>query len=398
MEFGERYAYGPLQQNGAEMRLRRAWTIVLASAAGSCALLGYHSAAGTPAAAALELNRIGSFDTPVHVDSAPGFPRLLFVVEKPGRIAVLRSGKKLARPFLDIRWRVDDQGESGLLSVAFPPNYKKSRRFYVYYTQENGDNRVAEFKRARGRPARAVASSHRRVLNLPHPDASNHNGGQLQFGPDGLLYVATGDGAVDPDAAADLDVLKGKLLRINPRKRRGRRYTVPRRNPYLGRPGRNEIYSYGLRNPWRFSFDSARDRIAIGDVGAGSREEVNYLGRVAAKGGNFGWPRWEGDQPHGGAAGADPPMFPVFTYPHPDGCSIIGGYVVRDPRLAALAGRYVYTDLCSGDIRSFVPYLGGAGDDESTGLHVNSPTSFGEGPKGGIYVASYLGGVFRLHP
>jgi hypothetical protein len=131
-------------------------------------------------------------------------------------------------------------------------------------------------------------------------------------------------------------------------------------------------------------------------VGSGSREEVDYLTRQEANGVNFGWPRWEGDQPHSGDAGPDPPTFPIFTYPHPDGCSVIGGYVVRDPGLPELAGRYLYTDLCHGDLRSFVPSLGGASDDQSTGLSVNSPTSFGVGRGDRLYVASYGGAVFRL--
>jgi glucose/arabinose dehydrogenase len=380
---------------GAEMGLRRAGTIVLAFAAGSCALWG-ETSAGAQAPPALELNKVGSFATPVHVDAAPGFPRLLFVVEKPGRIAVLRDGEKLTRPFLDIRERVNADGERGLLSMAFPSNYRKSRRFYVFYTRRNGDNKVAEFKRSRKHPARAAASSRRGVLPIPHPETSNHNGGQLQFGPDGYLYIGTGDGGNNANAAANLDVLLGKLLRIDPRKRHGRGYTVPSSNPWVGRSGRNEIYAYGLRNPWRFSFDSVNGRLAIGDVGEGSREEVNYVTRAGARGANFGWPAWEGDQPHAGDPGTDAPTFPIFTYPHPDGCAVVGGYVVRDPGLPALAGRYVYTDLCHGDIRSFVPNLGGASDHQSTGLQVNSPTSFGEGPGGQIYVASLSGDVYRL--
>ncbi len=378
------------------MGLRRAGAILLAFAAGCCALLGDRSVAD--AQAALELKRIGNFATPVYVDAAPGFRRLLFVVERPGRIAVLRGGEKLGRPFLDIRGRVNDEGERGLLSIAFPSNYRKSRRFYVYYTRNDGDNVVVEFKRSRRHRARAVAASRRRVLVIPHPDTSNHNGGQLQFGPDGTLYIATGDGGSNANTAANLDVLLGKLLRIDPRQRHGHRYTVPSGNPYVGRNGRNEIYAYGLRNPWRFSFDSASDRLAIGDVGAGSWEEVDYTSRAAAKGANFGWPAWEGNQAHPGDAGPDAPTFPIFTYPNPDsGCAaVVGGFVVHDPGLPGLARRYVYTDLCNGDIRSFVPSLGGASDDESTGLQVSSPTSFGEGRGGRIYVASFNGGVFRL--
>jgi len=380
---------------GTEMGLRRVATVLLAFAASSCALVGSPSAADAQAAAALELKRIGNFAAPVHVDAAPGFRRLLFVVEKAGRIAVLRGGEKLSHPFLDIRERVNDDGERGLLSVAFPSNYRKSRRFYVFHTQNNGDNAVVEFKRSRKHPARAVASSRRRVLVIPHPDASNHNGGQLQFGPDGDLYIATGDGGSNANAAANLDGLLGKLLRIDPRQRRGRGYTVSSRNPYVGRRGRNVIYAYGLRNPWRFSFDP-RGRLAIGDVGQNAAEEVDYETLASAKGANFGWPQWEGDQPHPGDAGPDAATFPIFSYPHPNGCAVVGGYVVHDPALPALAGRYVYTDLCHGEIRSFVPSLGGASDDQSTGLHVNSPTSFGEGPRSRIYVATFGGGVFRL--
>lgn len=379
--------------------LKRAWAILLASAAGSCALLGYQSAAGAPAATALELSSMGTFLRPVHVAAAPGFPRLLFVVEKPGRIIVLRSGQKLARPFLDIQGRVDDIGERGLLSMAFPSNYRKSGRFYVYYTRSDGDNVVAEFKRSRRYRTRAVRASRRRVLVIPHSDdTSNHNGGQLQFGPDGFLYIATGDGASNPGSATDLHGLQGKLLRIDPRRRDRRRYTVPSRNPYVGRPGRNEIYSHGLRNPWRFSFDSANGRLSIGDVGANTREEVDYVTRAAAKGGNFGWPRWEGDQYHSGAPGHGPPIPPILAYPHSPGCAVVGGYVVRDPRLPTLAGRYLYSDLCHGDIRSLVPSLGGASDDRSTGLNVSSPTSFGEDSRGRIYVASYGGAVYRVSP
>ena len=383
----------------APKRLKRAGTILLAAAAGSCALLGYQSVAGAPAAAALELSSMGTFQRPVYVDAAPGFPRLLFVAEKPGRIIVLNRGQRVARPFLDIQGRVNDLGERGLLSMAFPSSYRKSRRFYVYYTRGDGNNVVAEFKRSRWRRTRAVTSSRRRVLVIPHPeDTSNHNGGQLQFGPDGFLYIATGDGGQRPGAAADLQMLQGKLLRIDPRRRYRRRYRVPSRNPYVGRPGRNEIFSHGLRNPWRFSFDSANGRLSIGDVGANTREEVDYVTRARARGGNFGWPRWEGDQHHGGDPGHGPPIAPIFAYPHSTGCAVVGGYVVRDQRLPAFAGRYLYTDLCHGDIRSLVPRLGGASDDRSTGLNVSSPTSFGEDSSGRIYVTSYGGAVYRISP
>jgi glucose/arabinose dehydrogenase len=245
----------------------------------------------------LALKRIGRFQDPVYVTGAPGFPKLLFVVEQGGRVIVLRSGPRRRRPFLDNSGLVRSGGERGLLSIAFAPDYPRSRRLYVYYTDHRGDIRIDEFRRRSA--TRAARGSRRAVIRIPHPVNANHNGGQLQFlGP--LLYFGTGDGGSGgdpPNNAQNRESLLGKLLRINPRPSGGRPYTVPPDNPFVGRPGRDEIYSYGLRNPFRFSFDTvtaARPRIAIADVGQNRFEEIDYETVSAAAGANFGCDAFEG--------------------------------------------------------------------------------------------------------
>jgi glucose/arabinose dehydrogenase len=351
------------------------------------------------------LKKIGQFDAPVYVAGAPGFPELLFVVEQPGRIVVLSGGRRLSRPFLDLRGEVAYGGEQGLLSVAFPPDYRRSRRFYVYYNDRAGNIRVDEFKRRRA--TRAAAGSQRRVIEIPHPRNSNHNGGQLQFFDD-LLYLGSGDGGAGgdpPNNAQSKEVLLGKLLRIDPRPARGRPYTIPPSNPFVGRAGRDEIYSYGLRNPFRFSFDTVsakRPRLAIGDVGQGQFEELDYTTVAAAAGANFGWDAFEGFAPYEDESSGTPDpggtTKPIFAYPHSrqGSCSIIGGYVVRDRGLPALYKRYVYADLCEGQLRSLAPHLQRAGGEHRLGLAVESPTSFGEDTAHRLYVASNSGPVFRL--
>ncbi|HEX5592267.1 MAG TPA: PQQ-dependent sugar dehydrogenase [Solirubrobacterales bacterium] len=348
------------------------------------------------------LKKIGSFDAPVFVAGAPGFPKLLFVVEQPGKIVVLRGGHKLRKPFLDLSDQVAYGGERGLLSVAFPLDYARSKRFYVYYTDSAGNIRIDEFKR--GSAVRARPSSQRQVIVVPHPVNSNHNGGQLQF-LGNLLYFGTGDGGSagdPPNNAQNKDVLLGKLLRIDPRPSGGKPYTVPADNPFVGKPGRDEIYSYGLRNPFRFSFDRRRPRIAIADVGQNQFEELDYTTVAAARGANFGWDAFEGFSKYTDESSGTPDpggtVKPILAYPHSRGgsCSIIGGYVVRDPRLKGLLGKYVYADLCEGQLRTLVPHLKRASDDRKPGLHVESPSSFGEDDQHRLYVASIEGPVYRF--
>lgn len=346
---------------------------------------------------------IGTFESPTYVAVAPGKRNFLFVVERRGRIQLLRNEVRTARPFLNIENIVLAGGEQGLLSVAFPPDYDSSGRFYVAFTNKRGNIEIDEFMRS-ANPRRADRRSRRRVLVIRHPDATNHNGGQLQFGPDGHLYISTGDGGnVFPrgEAARDLKSLLGKILRINPRPGARRPYRIPRSNPFVGQPGRrNEIFAYGLRNPWRFSFDG--NRIAIGDVGQGQREEVNLLHRRDAAGANFGWPEYEGDLVFDeDRPGPHPPTFPMFVYGHGGGhCAITGGYVVRDRNLPALLGRYLYSDYCTGEIRSFKPRvrLQQARGDRPTGIVLPLLSSFGEGFGGKIYAAQISGKVWHLEP
>jgi glucose/arabinose dehydrogenase len=349
------------------------------------------------------LKKVGSFDSPVYVTGAPGFPKLLFVVEQPGRVVVLKDGRR-AGTFLDIRDLVNYGGERGLLSVAFPPDYARSKRFYVYYTDAEGAIRVDEFQR-RG-ATRAGRGSRRSVITIPHPVNSNHNGGQLQF-LGNLLYFGTGDGGSGgdpPNNAQNKDVLLGKLLRIDPRASGGKPYSVPADNPFVGKPGRDEIFSYGLRNPFRFSFDTThgQPRIAIGDVGQNRFEELDYLAVGRASGANFGWDALEGfskyTEENSGTPDPGGTVKPIFAYGRGSGCTIIGGYVVRDPRLPGLRGRYVYADLCEGKLRSLAPHLKRAGGDRSMGLQVQSPSSFGEDQQHRLYVVSLEGPVYRLVP
>jgi Glucose / Sorbosone dehydrogenase len=332
-----------------------------------------------------------------------GAKGLRFVVEKAGRIiAVGPHGRK--NTFLDIRNRVVHDGERGLLSVAFPPDYAKSRRLYVYYTDNRGDVVVAELKRSAKNPRRAKRKSIRRVIRIKHRLNENHNGGQVQFGPDGYLYLATGDGgsAGDPDEnAQNIDVLLGKLIRIDPRRSGGQPYTVPASNPFVGAPGRDEIYAYGLRNPYRFSFDRLDGHLAIGDVGQDTWEEIDYLTPAAARGANFGWDAYEGLGPFDSTDASPVPLgpgtltFPIHQYRHVGGnCSITGGYVSHDPKTPTLAGRYLYADFCKSQVRSLVPSDGGASDDKPVaGLPTfGGISSFGEDAKGRIYFADLAGG------
>jgi glucose/arabinose dehydrogenase len=362
------------------------------------------AAAPTHAAPAASVVSLGNFDNPLYIAVAPGQPKLLFVVEQPGRIRVLRNERKLGQPFLDISGLVNFDGERGLLSVAFAPDYDSSGRFYVAFNNHTGDIELDEFKRSADSATRADRSSRRRVLTIRHRGASNHNGGQLQFGPrDGLLYMSTGDGGnLTPpgDPARNLHSLLGKILRINPLPSGKRAYTIPSSNPFIDRDARKEIYAYGLRNPWRFSFDDTR--LIIADVGQSTEEEVNFLATKNVAGVNFGWPQYEGNDVFDNSRpGPDPATFPMFTYDHDKGaCAIIGGYVMHDPNLPALEGRYIYGDLCTGDVRTFVPHVGSqkATRDRTTGIVLPSLSGFGQGFDGVIYLAQISGEVWRLAP
>lgn len=345
----------------------------------------------------LELNRVDGFDQPTYAHGPQGAPGLLFVVERAGKIEVMKDGRSRGT-FLDIRNLVRCcDGERGLFSIAFA-DYKDSRRFYVYFTDSSGDLRISEFRYRRDKPLRANPQTRRDLLDIEHSRFSNHNGGQLQWGPDDKLYIATGDGGGGGDPlenAQDKGSLLGKLLRINPlRNPKGKlAYGIPRDNPYAGEQGRGEIYSRGLRNPFRFSFD--RNRIAIGDVGQDSIEEVDFETLKGARGANFGWDNYEGNAIFEGPR-LDNHDRPIFTYRQVNGrCAITGGYVVRDPDLGGLRGRYLYGDLCTGEIRSLVARPGGARDDSGTGLQEGGLVSFGTDARENVYVVAG-GVVYRI--
>jgi glucose/arabinose dehydrogenase len=357
------------------------------------ALLGTGASGRAPT---LALRSVGTFDSPTYVTHAPGTAGFLYVVEQTGRVRVVDHGTVRSRAFLNISNRISCCGERGFLSIAFDPHYRSNHLLYADYTNANGNLEVDEFHATSNRSANP--NSRRTVLVVPHPGESNHNGGQLQFGPDGFLYISTGDGGGggdNHDNARHLNVLLGKILRINPHKHGTAPYTVPRTNPYVGRTGRDEIFSYGLRNPWRFSFDSANGNLAIGDVGQGDWEEIDYVTRSRAKGSYFGWPTYEGFAPFDQSRpdpnpNHRPRIAPIIVKNHgSDGyCAIIGGYVVHNPSLSLLNRRYVYSDNCNGDIRRLRPTTPRATRDRNTGLSVSGPSSFGVGYARQLYVTS----------
>lgn len=305
---------------------------------------------GAPETLRLALSTVATgLDAPIYL-TAPANDARLFVVERPGRIRIVRDGNLLGTPFLDIAALTSTDGERGLLSMVFDPAYATNGRFYVYYTATNGAITVSRYQVSAGNPDVADANG-TVLLSVPHPGASNHNGGQLAFGPDGMLFLATGDGGAGNAAnAQNTGSLLGKMLRIDVR---GAGYAVPQDNPFAsGSGGRPEIWAFGLRNPWRFSFDST-GHIYIADVGEGAREEVNVV--PATSGGlNYGWNRAEGTACVGTSpcdmAGLTPP---AFEYSHDGGgCAILGGYVYRGNAVPELQGRYFYTDFCTGKLSS----------------------------------------------
>ncbi|HZO35501.1 MAG TPA: PQQ-dependent sugar dehydrogenase [Solirubrobacteraceae bacterium] len=351
------------------------------------------------AAATVGLRSIGRFSAPVFVTSPPADAARLFVVEQGGKIVVVRNGQR--RTFLDVSSKVVSGGEQGLLGLAFAPDYARSRLLYVYYTDRAGDERIVEYRAA---TADRADSSSARVLITQDDSESNHNGGMLAFGPDKLLYAGLGDGGGGDDQhgargnGQSLGTLLGKIIRIDPRPSQGRAYTIPASNPFVGRAGaRGEIYAYGLRNPWRFSFDRATGSLTIADVGQEQVEEIDFAVRGGARGKNYGWRVWEGRRRHNTGEQAPGAVFPVLTKTHAEGyCSITGGYVVRDPSLPALRGQYVYGDFCKSGVRAVRLRSGGASGDRQLTDAVSKVSSFGEDAAGHVYVVSLDGPVYRL--
>jgi glucose/arabinose dehydrogenase len=339
----------------------------------------------------VKLEKVASgMKEPTHVTGLPGDPGTILVTERQGRVWSFRGGEKQPEPFLDLSDQVGTAGgEQGMQSIAFPPDYARTGRFYAFFTDKKDDLRVVEIRGGRERT----------VLKIFHPtttpkgtqktkeDLRVHNGGQLAFGPDGLLYIGTGDagGQKDPaNRSQDPKLLLGKLLRMNP---------VKDRKP--------EIYASGLRNPFRFSFDRETGELYIGDVGQNTTEEIDYLPAGAPAGANFGWSCFEGSKqfkPGCEVKDHTPPIIERPSSATAKRCaSVTGGYVVRDPELAALNGKYLYADFCESLLRVAVIKDGKVESEEEQGITVPWPSSFGEDDNGRIYVTSYFkGDVYRL--
>ena len=343
----------------------------------------------------LRLEKVGDFDQPDYVTQPPGSTDL-YVIERQGRVRMVRDGEVRSQPALDITDQVTSDGEEqGLLSIAFAPDFQNSHLVYAYYTGTDQDQHVVEYS---VKPDGSFdRGSERQILHMDD-FAPNHNGGLLLFGPDGQLYIGTGDGGIADDPrrnGQNLDSLLGKILRIDPRPSGGRPYTTP--GPSLGHGARPEICDYGLRNPWRFSFDRGTSALLIGDVGQNTEEEIDYVPAERACGNNFGWSAFEGDDRFNQDQTAPNEVRPILTYEHADGgCSVTGGFVVRDRSLPTLYGRYIYGDFCVGQLHDFRPASPAAEDDRSLGLEVPSLSSFGQDNRGHIYAVSLEGPVYRL--
>ncbi len=351
---------------------------VLVAAAAALALTAPGAEARRPG---FHLKRIGTFDEPVYVAAPRGDRRRAFVVEKQGRIRVVQDGHTLATPFLDVAADTRSDGEEGLVGLAFAPDYRTSRRFYVFRTRQGGMEQVVEEYRSDS--ATTADPGSRRVVLVEDDPGFNHNGGQLAFGPDGLLYVGNGDGGGDEDEfdrfglAQDPNSIFGKILRLD---------------PTAAAPP--EIFQSGLRNPYRFSFDRRTGALIVADVGGQQQEELNYFKPGEGRGANLGWPAFEGTaRGRGAAPGA---VAPVLTYTHADGaCAITGGYVSRDPEVPATRGRYLFGDFCRGRIlkaRLKQPRTTA----RATRAHVRSLVSFGEDGRGRVYAVSFGGRVLRV--
>jgi glucose/arabinose dehydrogenase len=361
-------------------------------------------AVGDPAAVEIALERVvDGLSSPVFASGAGDGSGRLFVVEQAGVIRIVRGGELAERPFLDIRTRIDAGGERGLLGLAFPPGFGVERdTFYVHYNDRDGDTVIASFHVRPDDPDRADPLDERIVFTTRQPYA-NHNGGWIGFGPDGMLYVALGDGGSggDPHGYGQrLDTPLGKMLRIDAlagEDGAGAVYEIPPDNPHVGSRARPEIWSTGLRNPWRASFDRATGDLWIGDVGQGSWEEVDRA--LAADGGgrgvNFGWNVMEGRHCFAPSSGCDRDGLarPIAEYNHELGCTVVGGYVYRGTASPALAGTYIFGDYCSGRIWGLAS--GGPARQDPVRLANTDLTisSFGEDDDGEPYVTDLSSGI-----
>jgi hypothetical protein len=343
----------------------------------------------------------GSLDNPLFVTAVPGDTNRLFVVLQGGQIRVVRHDTLLATPFLDVSGRISCCGEQGLLGLAFHPQYAANGYFFVDYTNTAGDTRVVRYH-VSADPDVADSTSATLVLGQAQP-FSNHNGGMLAFGNDGYLYIGLGDGGSGGDPQGNgqnLNTFLGKILRIDVNG--AAPYAVPATNPFVGQAGAlPEIWAWGLRNPWRFSFDRSTHELYIGDVGQNAHEEVD-VEPPATGGRNYGWNRMEGLSCYQSGCSSTGLTLPVLDYPHTEGCSITGGYVYRGTRVTALSGLYLYADYCNGWVKSF-RYANGQVTEQQEWPDLEpggSISSFGEDAQGELYVVVYgsSGAVYRIVP
>lgn len=354
------------------------------------------------------LQPLGTFVRPVYVTAPPTDSQRVVVVEREGRVRLLRGGVLLARPFLDLRGQISGSpaDELGLFSLAFHPQYAATGRFFVFFTNLEGDIRVVRYA-VSSDPDSADAATADTILALPHPIAgdlsfANHHGGQLQFGPDGMLYVSLGDGGCCGNPLGNGQntfTLHATLLRLNVDGASG--YAIPPDNPFAsGADGAPEVWAYGLRSPWRFSFDRLTGDLYLSDVGDATWEEVNVAPAAGGlgKGANYGWSIMEGAHCFGGGTcDRTGLVLPVIEYPHGTGdCSVTGGYVYRGTRVAALAGQYLYGDYCSGFVRGYRLSDGGTVDWTARLSPGGAIVSFGEDARGDVYIVRHTGGVYRI--
>jgi glucose/arabinose dehydrogenase len=367
----------------------------------SCLAISVSNCAGAASrsrAAGLALEKVADgLEAPLDLVAPPGDPRL-FVVEQPGRIRIIEHGHLLERPFLDLTREVSYGGERGLLGLAFHPSFRENRRFFVNYTDRSGNTRVERFE-VGSDPDRADPATRKTILEVDQP-YSNHNGGHILFGPEGMLYIGMGDGGSGGDPhgnGQDRGTLLGDLLRIDVD--HGDPYAIPPDNPFVGRAGmRGEIWAWGLRNPWRFCFDPVEGLLYIADVGQNRWEEIDVAG-AREPGLNYGWNRMEGTHcfrnPLCDKAGLTPP---AVEYGHDQGCSVTGGFVYRGRAIPAILGHYFYADYCAGWIRSFRWRDGRATEAREWDLVPGAVTSFGLDSAGELYVVVESGQVFRIVP
>jgi glucose/arabinose dehydrogenase len=367
-----------------------------------------HSGSGGPRHASVPPGTValqqiaGGLASPVGLEAPDDGTGRLFILEQPGTIRIFDSGALLPADFLDIRSKVNFDGEQGLLGLAFHPDYRNNRKFIIHYDRLSGaaiQSVIAEYLTSNSDPAQADPASERILLTVDQP-FGNHKGGQLAFGADGFLYLALGDGGSGGDPLGhgqDLNVLLGKILRIDiDATSGGNQYAIPTDNPFAGGGGLPEIWAYGLRNPWRFSFDGPTGRLFCADVGQSAREEIDLI----VKGGNYGWNTMEGtlcfNPPNGcSSAGLIPP---IFDYGHDEGDAVIGGFVYRGSAIPSLAGVYIFGDLDAGKVWCLQEGPSGTWTRSTLFATGRTLSSFGEDRAGELYVIDYSGALLQIVP